>query len=85
MSDTEWSELTTAQRRETLLFGETTMYVDDLRHVFLRPDCGGDVNVYVLPLEDDEDGYSFASLGPDEVRRLHAALGERIAQYRVSP
>ena len=76
MSECDCDDLTQDEQRERLEASGLTVFVSDLRTMFVQEDCGGDLNFYVF------DG--FASLGPDEVRRLDAVIAARVAQYRTA-
>lgn len=77
---TDYTDLSPVARRVTLAHAESTVFIDDLQHLFVQEDCGGDLNFHLFDLAGNREE-SFASLGPAEVIRLHDALSRRIAQY----
>lgn len=76
---TEWEDATTEQRKAMLRADEKLVFEDDLGHMFVTEDCGGDLNVHLFDL--DGDAVTFASLNPPEVRRLLSVVTQRVAEY----
>lgn len=59
--------------------GSNVRFMDDLEHMFVTEDCGGDMNFRIYDRRTGHVG--FASLQPDEVVRLVQILQDRVRDY----
>lgn len=90
MVDKDFEHMTAAEQRAELKYlymrrdegvGSNVRFMDDLEHMFVEEDCGGDLNFTIY----NEDGaLGFASLNPPEVVRLYRLLEERVRDYPAS-
>lgn len=88
MSEPDFEDLPLEDQRATYEYdyslGTTgTRFMDDLNHMFVTENCGGDLDFVIYDLDGKSSG--FASLNPPEVRRLLTVLQERVASYGVEP